>query len=126
VPNRIHALRGATTVDADVPDQIDVRVQELVREMMDRNALHEEQLISILFSATPDVTSRNPATAARAIGLHDVPLLGLQEMQVAGMLPLCIRVMLHLESDRPRSELRHVFLHGARVLRPDLADPGAD
>ena len=59
--------------------------------------------------------------AARALGLHDVPLLGLQEMEVAGMLGHCIRVMMHLEWDRPRSELRHVFLHGAAVLRPDLA-----
>ena len=119
--NRILALRGATTVERDEPHLIDERVQELVGEMLDRNSLHESQLISLLFSSTADVRSKNPATAARALGLHDVPLLGLQEMEVAGMLGHCIRVMMHLEWDRPRSELRHVFLHGAAVLRPDLA-----
>ncbi len=123
VSNRIRALRGATTVDRDVPEHIDERVQELIREMLARNALDESQLISLLFSATPDVRSRNPATSARALGLHDVPLLGLQEMGIDGMLGLCVRVMMHLEWDRPRGELRHVFLHGAGVLRPDLADP---
>lgn len=124
--NRIRALRGATTVERDEPEQIDQRVQELISEMLRRNGLHESQLISLLFSATPDVRSRNPATSARALGLHDVPLLGLQEMDIEGMLGLCVRVMMHLEWDRPRGELRHVFLHGAGVLRPDLADPDPD
>ncbi len=91
--------------------------------LMSRNALKADDLISILFSVTSDVTCRNPATATRAMGLTDVPLIGVQEAYVEGYLPLCIRVMLHIEADRvDRSTLRHVFLHGAKVLRPDLVE----
>jgi chorismate mutase len=123
VPARIHALRGATTVDADDPTQIDLRTQELLRLLLERNDLRTDDLISLLFSVTADIRSKNPATAARAMGLSDVPLLGMQEADIEGALPLCVRVMIHLQADRDRSSLRHVFLHGAKVLRPDLVDP---
>lgn len=123
-PRRTVALRGATTVEADHPDQIDDRTREMMMLLMERNELVPDDLISILFSCTHDVVSRNPATAARAMGLTDVPLLGVQEASMAGALPLCIRVMLHVESTRTRAELRHVFLRGAKVLRPDLVEEG--
>jgi chorismate mutase len=123
VPARIHALRGATTVDADDPTQIDLRTQELLHLLLERNDLRTDDLISLLFSVTADIRSKNPATAARAMGLSDVPLLGMQEADIEGALPLCVRVMIHLQADRDRSSLRHVFLHGAKVLRPDLVDP---
>jgi chorismate mutase len=123
VPARILALRGATTVAADDPAQIDDRTQEMLRLLLERNDLRTEDLVSLLFSVTADIRSKNPATAARAMGLSEVPLLGMQEADIAGALPLCIRVMIHLEADRDRSTLRHVFLHGAKVLRPDLVDP---
>jgi chorismate mutase len=123
VPVRIFALRGATTIDSDDPAQIDARTQEMMSLLMARNELVADDLVSILFSLTPDVRSRNPATATRAMGLTDVPLIGVQEADIEGMLPRCIRVMIHIEANRDRSSLRHVFLHGAKVLRPDLVEP---
>jgi chorismate mutase len=124
--SRIFALRGATTVESDTPSLIDERTQEMMSLLMSRNDLVADDVISILFSVTTDVVSRNPATATRAMGLTDVPLIGVQEAYVEGYLPLCIRVMLHIEasSDRQRSSMRHVFLHGAKVLRPDLVEAG--
>jgi chorismate mutase len=124
VPVRIFALRGATTVESDSPSLIDERTQEMMSLLMSRNGLVADDLISILFSVTGDLSSRNPATATRAMGLVDVPLIGVQEAFVEGYLPMCVRVMLHIEADRvDRSTLRHVFLHGAKVLRPDLVEP---
>jgi chorismate mutase len=123
VPVRIFALRGATTIETDVPAQVDARTQEMMSLLMSRNQLTADDMVSILYSITPDVRSRNPATATRAMGLTEVPLIGVQEANIDGMLPLCIRVMIHIESDRrDRHSLRHVFLHGAKVLRPDLVD----
>jgi chorismate mutase len=122
MPPVVRALRGATTVDEDVPDHIGERVVALLRELFERNGLDEDDLVSILFSATPDIRSTFPATAARrALGLADVPLMNCQELDVEGALPRCIRVMAHVHTERSRAELRHVFLEGATVLRPDLA-----
>jgi chorismate mutase len=124
VPTHILALRGATTIDADDPAEIDKRTQEMMQLLLSRNGLVADDLISILFSVTEDIRSRNPATATRMMGLSDVPLLGVQEAAMDGALPLCIRVMLHIEANgRLRSGLRHVFVHGAKVLRPDLVEP---
>jgi chorismate mutase len=117
----VRALRGATTVDADVPEQIVGRVSELVSAMLERNGLTQDELISILFTATKDISSMFPATAARDLGLEDVPLLGAQELDVVGSLPRCVRVMAHVTTERPRKEIQHVYLHGARVLREDLS-----
>lgn len=115
-------MRGATTLDEDTPEQVNKRVQELVTAMLEENGLASDSLVSILFTATPDVHSGFPATAARGLGLDDVPLMGAQELDVAGALPLCVRVMMHVETDRPRHQVNHVYLHGARSLRPDLAE----
>ena len=90
--------------------------------LFERNGLGNEQVISVLVTGTGDITSFHPVTAAREFGLDDVPLLGAQELPVVGTLPRCVRVLLHVETDRPRSELRHVFLEGATILRPDLHD----
>ena len=116
----VRALRGATTVDADEPAQITERVVELLREMLERNGVDKDSLVSIIFTTTPDIRSMFPAAAARTIGLGDVPLLGAQEADIEGGTPRCIRVLLHLECDRPRGELRHVYLEGAKGLRDDL------
>jgi chorismate mutase len=122
VPPAVRALRGATTVDTDTAEQVTERVQALVSQMLEDNGVDHDNLISILFTATEDVTSMFPATAARAIGLGDVPLICARELSVAGGTPLCIRVMMHLTTDRPRHELHHVYLEGARGLRDDLPD----
>jgi chorismate mutase len=116
----VRALRGATTIDEDVPEQIVGRVRELVAAMLESNGITEEELISILFTATKDISSMFPATAARDLGLADVPLIGAQERDVVGALPRCVRVMAHVTTDRSRREINHVYLHGARVLREDL------
>ena len=116
----VRALRGATTVDEDTVEQIDERVLALLEAMFERNQLHHDALISILFTATGDLTSTFPATAARKFGLGDVPLICARELDVAGSTPRCIRVMMHLTTDRTRAELHHVYLEGARHLRDDL------
>ena len=116
----VRALRGATTVDDDTPDQINERVGALVNEMLARNDVDKDDLISVIFTATDDVRSMFPAAAARSVGLGDVPLLCARELAVAGGTPRCIRVLMHLTTERSRSELRHVYLAGAEGLRDDL------
>jgi chorismate mutase len=118
----VRALRGATTVDADTVEQITERVQELLGALMARNELREDDVISILFTATADVTSTFPATAARGIGFGSVPLLCAREIDVPGSTPRCVRALLHVHTTRQRGELHHVYLHGAHGLRDDLPD----
>lgn len=98
------------------------RVHALLDELYARNALTNDDVISILITATPDIHSGYPATAARSWGLPDVPLIGAQEIDVDGGLKLCIRLLAHVTSERPRPDMRHVFLEGAKVLRSDLDD----
>lgn len=116
----VRALRGATTVDADTEEAINQRVQALVREMMERNGLEKDDLVSILFTATDDLTATFPATPARRMGLGDVPLLSARELSVRDGTPRCVRILMHLHTERPRSELRHVYLEGAQGLNDDL------
>jgi len=116
------ALRGATTIDEDTPEQISERVVELLGAMMKQNAVEHDDLISVLFTATDDIHSMFPALAARQIGWGDVPLLCARELDITGATPLCIRVLVHLMSERGRGELHHVYLHGARGLRDDLPE----
>ncbi|HUI02631.1 MAG TPA: chorismate mutase [Acidimicrobiales bacterium] len=118
----VRALRGATTVDADTTEQVTARTQALLEELFARNGLHKDDVISIVFTATGDVVSMFPATAARAMGLGDVPLLCARELDIAGATPRCLRVLLHVATDRPRDELHHVYLEGARALRDDLPE----
>jgi chorismate mutase len=116
----VRALRGATTVDEDTVEQVTERVQELLGEVMARNGLVDDDLISILFTATADVVSMFPATAARGIGFGAVPLLCAAEIDVPGAMPRCIRLLMHVHTDRRREDLRHIYLHGAQGLRDDL------
>ena len=116
----LRALRGATTVDVDCPEQIRERVVALLEEMFARNGVDHDHLVSLLFTATNDLHSLFPAAAARSIGLGDVPMLCARELDVIGGTPRCIRVLAHLETDRSRSDLRHVYLEGASNLRDDL------
>lgn len=116
----VRALRGATTVDVDSEAEIFERVIELLGELFARNGLDKEDVISIVFTATDDLHAAFPAAAARRFGLGDVPLLCARELDVVGGTPRCIRVLMHVTTDRPRSELRHVYLAGARHLRDDL------
>jgi chorismate mutase len=118
----VRGLRGATTVEADSVEQVTERSQELMLRIMERNGLVEEDIVSVLFTATADVTSIFPATAIREIGFGAVPLLCAAEIAVPGAMPRCIRVLLHVYTGRSRDEIHHVYLHGAQGLRDDLPD----
>jgi chorismate mutase len=107
-------------VEKDTPHDLQERVVVLLREMFDRNGVDHDDLISIFFTATPDVVSAFPAAVARTAGLGDVPLICAQEIPVPGSTPRCIRVMAHLVTERGRDELHHVYLEGAQGLRDDL------
>jgi chorismate mutase len=116
----VRALRGATTLDHDDESEMTERVQALVRAMMARNDLQHDDIISMIFTATEDLVCAFPAAAARAAGLGDVPLLCARELSVVGGTERCIRVLMHVSTERLRSELRHVYLEGAAGLRDDL------
>ena len=118
----VRGLRGATTVDADTVVQVTERSQELMRELLAKNGLVEDDIVSALFTTTADVTSIFPATAIREIGFGAVPLLCAAEIPVPGSMPRCIRVLLHVYSARSRDDMHHVYLHGAQGLRDDLPD----
>jgi chorismate mutase len=118
--NTVLGLRGAITLERDEREHLLGRVETLLGEMMSRNALGHDDIISILFTATSDVHSVFPAVAARRMGLGDVPLICARELDIEGGMPLCIRVLMHINCERPRAELRHVYLEQARTLRDDL------
>ncbi len=117
----IRALRGATQLRADDATEMADAVVELMGELLARNDLTTDDLISVIFTSTPDLRSAFPAAAARTLGIGDVPLICAQELDVVGALPRVVRVMAHAALDRPRGEIVHVYLRGAEVLRQDLA-----
>ncbi|HEY7439472.1 MAG TPA: chorismate mutase [Acidimicrobiia bacterium] len=119
---RLAALRGATTCSEDTVEEIDRRTKALVEEMLRRNDVHHDDLVSIIFTATQDLSAQFPATAARPLGLGDVPLLCASELAIEGGMARTIRVLMHLYSDRGRGGLHHVYLEGAKSLRDDLPE----
>ena len=116
----VRAVRGAIQVDRDERDEVLTATTELLSTLLERNGLTQEDLISVVFTATPDLTSEFPAYAARQMGFVDVPLLCASEIDVAGAMPRVLRVLAHVETDRPRAEVQHAFLRGAAALRRDL------
>ena len=122
MPSAVRALRGATTIDADTPEQITERVLALLDQLFERNGLVHDDIISILFTATDDIHSMFPAFPARKAGLGDVPLICARELDIVGGTPRCIRVMLHIATERARGELHHVYLEGAKGLNDDLPE----
>ncbi len=122
MPPSLRAVRGATTVEEDTPEAVTERVVALLGQILERNGLVEDDIVSILFTATEDIVSIFPATAARHMGLGAVPLICARELAVVGSVPRCIRVMLHVTTERRREEIHHVYLEGAQGLRDDLPD----
>jgi chorismate mutase len=120
MPDRIRALRGATTLDEDTRDQVIERTGALIRTMLERNGVAKEDLVSLIFTATGDIRSEFPAAAARALGISDVPLLCARELDIDNAVTLCIRVLMHAYTDRLAPDLRHVYLERAEPLRTDL------
>ncbi|KAA9380012.1 chorismate mutase [Microbispora sp. NBC_01189] len=117
----VRAVRGAIQVEGNDRDAILAGTTELVSEVMGRNNLTTDDVISVIFTCTPDLTAEFPALAARKLGFHDVPLLCATEIDVPGALPRVVRLMAHVQTDRPRQEIQHVYLRGAVALRVDIA-----
>lgn len=119
-PRSVRAVRGATTVAADDAVLVREAVIELLEAILNENDIVPADVISAIFTATPDLVCEFPAHAARIFGWTDIPLICAQELPVVGALPRCLRVMLHVETRRARSEIRHLYLRDAVLLRSDL------
>lgn len=117
---RLRAIRGAITLDADTREQVMERTATLLNEIIARNGIDGEDIVSIVFTATEDIQSEFPAAAARSIGLASVPLLCARELDVNEAVDHCIRVLMHVYTATPRDAIRHVYLERAQPLRTDL------
>ena len=117
----VRAIRGAIQVDADDRDTILAGTAELVTAVISRNGLTTDDVISVIFTVTPDLTTAFPALAARELGFHAVPLMCATEIPVRRAMPRVVRLMAHVETARPRAQIRHVYLRGAAGLRQDIA-----
>ena len=122
MPAGLRAVRGATTVDEDTPEAVTERVVTLLTRIMERNGLVEDDIVSILFTATEDIVSMFPATAARTMGLGAVPLIVARELAVVGSVLRCVRVMLHVTTDLARGRHPPRVPRGSPGLRDDLPD----
>lgn len=116
----VRAIRGAIQVDANDRELILEATTQMVQAMLERNHLGADDLISVVFTATPDLTAEFPAYAARMLGLTDVPLLCASEIAVPGAMPRVLRLLAHVETELPRNAIRHAYLGGAAALRSDL------
>ena len=119
---KLRAIRGAITCDENTKAEIDAKTGRLVQEILKRNDLDHDALVSILFTATKDLTAEFPAAAARAMGLGDVPLICARELDVDHGMARVVRVMIHCYTEKDRDALHHVYLEGARSLRDDLPE----
>ncbi len=117
----VRAIRGAVQVDANERSAVIEGTTDLVTEVMGRNGLVPDDVISVLFTATPDLTAEFPALAARKIGFQEVPLICASEIDVPGAMPRVVRLLMHVETSQPRSAIQHVYLRGAAALRLDIA-----
>lgn len=113
-------IRGATTVEANSREAILEATAELLAAMVKANGIKPEDVVSAFFTTTPDLNAEFPALAARGLGWDDVPLLCGHEMAVPGSLPMCLRILVHVNTDKRADQIVHVYLQGARVLRPDF------
>lgn len=116
----VRAIRGATQLDEDTRDHMLERVAEMVTDVMRSNDLEVDDVISVIFTATSDLVSEFPAYAARQLGFGDVPLICARELEIERSMPRVVRMMAHVDTDLPRAEITHVYLHGAAALRRDL------
>lgn len=116
----VRAVRGATQLDDDDRDQMLERVSEMVLDVMASNGLVVDDFISVIFTATEDLVSEFPAYAARQLGFGEVPLICTRELEIEGSMPRVVRMMAHVETDLPRADVTHCYLHGAAALRTDL------
>ncbi|MFC5559654.1 chorismate mutase [Ureibacillus thermophilus] len=117
----IRGIRGAITIESNTPEEIYSETERLVKEMAKVNNVIPEDIASVIVTTTPDINAAFPAKAVRSIeGWKYVPIMCTHEMNVPGALPLCIRVLMHVNTTVPQKEIRHVYLNDAVKLRPDL------
>ena len=116
----VRAVRGATQLERDEREHLLERVAEMVLDVMSANRLGVDDFISVIFTATSDLVSEFPAYAARRLGFGEVPLICTRELEIEGSMPRVVRMLAHVDTDLPRSEITHVYLHGAAHLRRDL------
>lgn len=117
----VRGIRGATTVTADMPKQIHAATAELLEEILRANEITDfDEIVSALFTTTEDLMSTFPAEAARNIGMSQVPLLCAQEIPVPGSMRKCVRVLLHVNTEKPQTDIAHIYLRDAKKLRPDV------
>jgi chorismate mutase len=115
----VRGIRGATTVETNTVEAILAATQELLEAMLKANEVDTEYVASAFFTTTPDLNAEFPALAGRAMGPHVALMCG-HEMNKPGALPMCLRILLHVNTEKPGPDIKHVYLRGARVLRPDL------
>lgn len=120
----VRAIRGATTADNNTEQDIINETKALLQEMVERNGIEKDDIISIFFTTTHDLNAAFPAAAARKLGWNDVALMCSNEIPVPGSIEKCIRVMMHVNTEKANNDIKHVFLKGARSLRPDLNEKG--
>jgi chorismate mutase len=118
---RCRGIRGATTADSNTPEAILDATTELLKELMSANGFDIADVASAIFTTTRDLDAEFPAVAANRLGWTEVALMCGHEMDVPGSLSMCVRVLLHVNTGRQPHELRHCYLRGAKVLRPDRA-----
>ncbi|HWQ62459.1 MAG TPA: chorismate mutase [Negativicutes bacterium] len=117
----LRGVRGATTVEANDKEQISCRTAELITAMAAENGIVSDDIGAVIFSSTPDLDAAFPAAAARVMGWSEVPLFGTQEIANPDAVARCIRILILWNTAKGQKEIRHVYLHGATVLRQDLA-----
>ncbi|MFV9972304.1 MAG: chorismate mutase [Francisella endosymbiont of Hyalomma asiaticum] len=114
------SIRGATTVDKDTRQDVISATKELLQQIIRCNDVNINDIVNIVFTATTDIKLEFPTVAARELGLVDVPLIDYQQMMRDGVLEYCIRVMLTYNTEKTQTDIKHIYLRGAEVLRPDL------
>ncbi|NBV41928.1 chorismate mutase [bacterium] len=115
----VRGVRGATVADQNTSESILTETRQLLNEIIEKNNIAHDDIASIFFSMSADLNAEFPAIAARQMGMSDVPLICMTEIPVPNSLPLCIRVLIHWNTDTPPSEIIHPYLKDAVKLRPD-------
>jgi chorismate mutase len=122
---RLRGVRGATTVDTNTKEAVLEASRELLSALIDANGIEVDDVASVFFSTTPDLNAEFPALAARHMGWSHVALMCFHEMYVPGSLPMCLRILMHVNTSKAPEDLQFVYLRGARALRPDLVETGS-
>lgn len=118
----VRAVRGATTIDNNTSEDIIKETKYLLSEIIEKNGIDKADIISIIFSTTKDINATFPAVAAREMGMTDIALMCTNEMEVPGSLEKCIRVLMHINTEKTNKEIKYIYLKKAKSLRPDLKE----